>query len=92
MPKFQNPHECSKGRGKKNPAYVFQGLIFYFKFDFLSVLFVLHHYHKQNAVAMAMLIEFVGPALGLVLWAVSTLESKEEGDIKELEDPAHLLF
>lgn len=52
-------------KGQKKPtACVFLGLLFDFKFDFLYVLFGLHHYHKQNGVAMAMLIEFVCHALG----------------------------
>lgn len=53
---------------------------------FPYVLFALHHYPKQNGVAMAMLREFVCNALGSGAVGGLHTASKEEDDIKEPED------
>lgn len=73
-----------KGQKKTNKPQlnVVWGLVFYFKFGFPYVLFVLHHDHKQHGVAMAILLEFVC----LVLGSSALGGSEEEDDIKEPED------
>lgn len=80
-------------KGQEKPtACVFSGLLFYFKCDFPYVLFVLHHYHKQNGVAMAMLIAFVCHALGSrVVGGVSHSRARRKMTSKSLKTQ-HIYF
>lgn len=78
-------------RAEKTHSLCFSGPIVLFQIWFS--LFVLRHYHKQHGVAMAMLTESASRTLGSgAAGDISTLQSKEEDDIKGPEGWAHLLF